>query len=93
MRFHSRYILHSLTRLSNHRYFQPHLLYNLRGHTILEVEAHNCRSWNYTDGLYSNWIFGKPLFKKYQMVFDQDRKTYGFYLQASNKESGRRKCR
>ena len=36
-------------------------------------------------GLYSNWIFGKPLFKKYQMVFDQDKKTYGFYLQPNNK--------
>ena len=34
-----------------------------------------------TDGLFHNWIFGKPLFKKYQMVFDQDKKTYGFYLE------------
>ena len=42
-----------------------------------------------TDGLYSNWIFGKPLFKKYQMVFDQDRKTYGFYLEPDNKEFNR----
>ena len=33
------------------------------------------------DGNYNNWVFGKPLFKKYQMVFDQDRKTYGFYVQ------------
>ena len=43
------------------------------------------------DGLYNNWIFGKPLFKKYQMVFDQDRKTYGFYLQLNkefNKNNG-----
>ena len=39
-----------------------------------------------TEGPYSNWIFGKPLFKKYQMVFDQDRKTYGFYLQLNNKD-------
>ena len=38
-----------------------------------------------SEGLYSNWIFGKPLFKKYQMVFDQDKKTYGFYLQLNNK--------
>ena len=29
-------------------------------------------------------IFGKPLFKKYQMVFDQDRKTYGFYVQSNS---------
>ena len=34
-----------------------------------------------TDGLFHNWVFGKPLFKKYQMVFDQDKKTYGFYLE------------
>ena len=27
----------------------------------------------------SGWIFGKPLFKKYKMVFDQDKKIYGFY--------------
>ena len=33
------------------------------------------------DGNYNNWVFGKPLFKKYQMVFDQDRKTYGFYVE------------
>ena len=33
-----------------------------------------------SNGLYHDWILGKPLFKKYQMVFDQDRKTYGFYL-------------
>ena len=33
-----------------------------------------------SNGLYNEWILGKPLFKKYQMVFDQDRKTYGFYL-------------
>ena len=38
------------------------------------------------NGLYNNWIFGKPLFKKYQMVFDQDKKTYGFYMQLNNKE-------
>ena len=37
-----------------------------------------------SDGLYYNWVFGKPLFKKYQMVFDQDKKTYGFYLQLNN---------
>ena len=36
------------------------------------------------NGLYSNMIFGKPLFKKYQMVFDQDRKTYGFYVQSNS---------
>ena len=33
---------------------------------------------------YSNWVFGKPLFKKYQMVFDQDRKTYGYYLKIND---------
>ena len=40
-----------------------------------------------SDGSYSNWIFGKPLFKKYQMVFDQDRKTYGFYVKLNEKKS------
>ena len=39
-------------------------------------------------GLYSNWVFGKPLFKKYQMVFDQDKKTYGFYLKLNDKNEG-----
>jgi hypothetical protein len=28
---------------------------------------------------YSNWILGKPLFKKYNMVFDQEKKIVGFY--------------
>ena len=42
-------------------------------------------------GLYSNWVFGKPLFKKYQMVFDQDRKTYGFYLKMNNKDNNGQK--
>jgi hypothetical protein len=40
-------------------------------------------------GSYSNWIFGKPLFKKYQMVFDQDKKTYGFYLKLNDKDEGK----
>ena len=35
----------------------------------------------------NNWIFGKPLFKKYQMVFDQDRKTYGFYLKLNQNKN------
>ena len=36
----------------------------------------------------NNWVFGKPLFKKYQMVFDQDRKTYGFYLKLNQNKNG-----
>ena len=39
------------------------------------------------DGNYNNWVFGKPLFKKYQMVFDQDRKTYGFYVQLNDNKN------
>jgi len=35
----------------------------------------------------NNFVFGKPLFKKYQMVFDQDRKTYGFYLKLNQKKN------
>ena len=27
----------------------------------------------------SNWILGKPLFKKYQLTFDQEKKIVGFY--------------
>ena len=26
-----------------------------------------------------DWIFGKPLFKKYRVIFDQNRKMYGIY--------------
>lgn len=26
-----------------------------------------------------DWIFGKPIFKKYRIVFDQDKKIYGIY--------------
>ena len=27
----------------------------------------------------NDWIFGKPVFKKYRIVFDQDKKMYGIY--------------
>ena len=27
------------------------------------------------------WIFGKPLFKKYTTVFDQDKRIFGFYTE------------
>ena len=26
-----------------------------------------------------DWIFGKPIFKKYRIVFDQDKNIYGIY--------------
>jgi hypothetical protein len=29
--------------------------------------------------MYSTWILGKPLFKKYNMVFDKEKKIVGFY--------------
>ena len=29
------------------------------------------------------WIFGKPLFKKYCTVFDQDKRIFGFYTETS----------
>ena len=28
---------------------------------------------------YNKWLFGRPLFKKYPMVFDQNKKIFGFY--------------
>ena len=34
----------------------------------------------------SGWIFGKPLFKKYQMVFDQEKKIFGFYKEIGEYE-------
>jgi hypothetical protein len=35
-----------------------------------------------------DWIFGKPIFKKYRIVFDQDKKIYGIYkfYQKENKK-------
>jgi hypothetical protein len=27
----------------------------------------------------NNWILGKPFFKKYQLIFDKDKKTIGYY--------------
>ena len=39
---------------------------------------------------YYKWLFGRPLFKKYSMVFDQDKKLFGFYTQTgeySNNEN------
>ena len=29
--------------------------------------------------MFSAWILGKPLFRKYNMVFDQEKKIVGFY--------------
>ena len=34
----------------------------------------------------SAWILGKPLFKKYQMVFDQEKKIFGFYKEIGEYE-------
>ena len=34
-----------------------------------------------------NWIFGKPLFLKYQWVFDPDKKTLGIYFKKENPQS------
>ena len=31
-------------------------------------------------GRYYNWLLGRPLFKKYPMIFDQNKKIFGFYL-------------
>ena len=30
-------------------------------------------------GRYYNWLLGRPLFKKYPMIFDQNKKIFGFY--------------
>ena len=48
--------------------------------------------------MYSSWILGKPLFRKYNMVFDQEKKIVGFYKEigeydyqqkiGNNKKSG-----
>lgn len=37
---------------------------------------------------YYNWLLGRPLFKKYPMIFDQNKKIFGFY---SNTGSGEEK--
>ena len=33
-----------------------------------------------------DWVFGKPCFKKYPFIFDQDRKIYGFYNETGEYE-------
>ena len=30
---------------------------------------------------YNNWVFGKPFFKKYQLIFDEDSKSIKFYIE------------
>ena len=35
-------------------------------------------------GKINDWIFGKPVFKKYRIVFDQDKKMYGIYNYTKN---------
>ena len=38
---------------------------------------------------YSNkWIMGRPLFKKYPTIFDQNKKMVGFYLETGNYDLG-----
>ena len=32
----------------------------------------------------NDWIFGKPVFKKYTIIFDQDKKMYGIYNNSNN---------
>ena len=34
----------------------------------------------------NRWVLGRPLFKKYPTVFDQDKKMFGFYLQTGEYE-------
>lgn len=34
---------------------------------------------------YNNWVFGKPFFKKYQLIFDEDSKSIKFYIENENK--------
>lgn len=36
---------------------------------------------------YYNWLLGRPLFKKYQMVFEQKKKIFGFYKSLDEKEN------
>ena len=36
---------------------------------------------------YIQWVLGRPLFKKYQMVFDQNKKIFGFYSQTGKDNS------
>jgi flagellar basal body-associated protein FliL len=38
-----------------------------------------------------DWIFGKPLFKKYRLVFDQNNKMYGIYENIKNAENVNKK--
>lgn len=33
---------------------------------------------------YYNWVFGRPLFKKYPTVLDQDKKIFGFYTETGD---------
>ena len=30
---------------------------------------------------YNNWVFGKPFFKKYHLIFDEDSKSIKFYIE------------
>ncbi len=33
---------------------------------------------------YNNWVFGKPFFKKYQLIFDDERKIIKYYIEKEN---------
>ena len=39
---------------------------------------------------YYNWLLGRPLFKKYPMVFDQNKKIFGFYSKAGEEKEDKK---
>ena len=41
----------------------------------------------------NNWILGKPFFKKYQLIFDKDKKTIGYYKIYNNNNNNDKKFR
>ena len=36
---------------------------------------------------YNNWVFGKPFFKKYQLIFDDDAKIIRYYIEKENQKN------
>ena len=39
---------------------------------------------------YYNWLLGRPLFKKYHMVFEQKKKIFGFYKEDTTKKENKK---
>ena len=78
--------------LCNREIYQIGLLYEFNlefNYNDLFIKEEGDNNIYYFQIIFKNnedWIFGKPLFKKYRLIFDQSNKMYGIYNNIINNE-------